>query len=474
MKKLMTLLLVTVLLLSPFSIYSADAVEPSQIRARTAVLMDLETGQVIYDKGAHQRVYPASTTKILTALLVVENASLTDMMEVTGSAIGHLPWYGSHIALVEGEMISVDDALYAMMLPSANDASNVLAEHVAGSLDAFHQMMNDKAREIGALNSNFTNAHGLHEESHYTTAYDMALITRYAMENEDFRRYFGAPRHTMGPTNMNTGREWPNFQYMLVPGVDAYDPTVIGGKVGFTNAARHTMSTVATRDGRSLICVVMYAPTRWDKFNDTSTLLSFGFEEFIPITISGEEFSGFQLPVMQEGEVAGNATFDMTENFTALVHRSTDLDNLQIRPNSPDFYDYLDPTPFTVSFELPGSLPFVPSYLGSASLTPTIDILAVSASLHLTGDGRITPFWLRILQVIGIVLGVLILLFALFVVYRRIQIRKRRRRRTSRLAQKQAETTSHNFGTAKGYSPHAYMSSSFPRSNSGYSRRRVR
>ena len=489
MKKILTFLFVFILALSAFPADRARAVEPEQIRSQTALLMDLETGQVLYDKGMHQRVYPASTTKILTALLAVEHANPHAIMTVTESAIGDLPWYGSHVALAVGEQISVADAIYAIMLPSANDASNVLAEHVAGSLEAFNVMMNERAREIGALSSNFTNAHGLHDDNHFTTAYDMALITRYAMNNEDFRRYFGAARHTMAPTNINGERSWVNQQYMLVPGVDAYDPDVIGGKVGFTNAARHTMSTVATRGGRSLICVVMDAPTRWDRFNDTSTLLSFGFEEFIPFTVSSGDFSGYELPVMQEGDVIGRALFDASQDFTALLHTSADISNLRIQPHRPDFYDYFAPTPFIVNFDLPTAHPHLPSFLGSVQIEPLLEISSMPAMLYLSGDSKPLPFWLRALRMAGIVLGGLVLLFALFVLHRRRVIKKRRRLRMERLARKRAEAEQFPpvpspanlisrrievSGTVGSVSSATYLSSSFPRSNGGYGRWKAR
>jgi len=405
--------------------------------------MDLDTGQVLYNKGMHHRVYPASTTKILTALLAVENAHPHEIITASTTALD-LPYYGAHIALVPGERMTVEDAIFAIMLPSANDASNVLAEHVAGSLETFAEMMTQRAHEIGAVNSNFTNAHGLHEENHFTTAYDMALITRHAMENEEFRRYFGAAHHLMPATNMNVERNLHQMQYMLVPGIDGFDPEVTGGKVGFTNAARHTMSTTATRDGRDLVTVVMYSPVRWDKFIDTRALLDFGFDEFVPLTVGAEEIAGSELPIMQGGTEIGVATFEREEPFTALIHTSANPAQLQMQRNTPAHYNIASPVPYTISFELPGSLPFVPTLLGTIELESHLDIPVMAAMLPMGTELHTeapTPFWLIALRVVGIAIGVAVLVLTLLVLGLRRRMAKRRRKRMERfeLQLRQAE-----------------------------------
>jgi len=438
--------------------------------------MDADTGQILYDKGMHQRVYPASTTKILTALLVVETALPHEIMTVSASALYGLPSYGSHIALVEGEFISVEDALYAIMLPSANDASNVLAEHVAGSLDAFALMLTERAHQIGAVNSNFTNAHGLHCENHFSTAYDMALITRHAMENEDFRRYFGAARHVMPPTNKNVERNFHNHQYMLVPEIGYFRPDVTGGKVGFTHPARNTMSTTASRDGRNLICVVMYSNARTEKFRDTAALLDFGFDEFVPFTVSRENFSGLEVPVTREGIIKGVAVFDSAHDFTALLHTSADPYQLRILQNNPGFYDYDNPAAFFASFELPSALPFVPSLLGTVELDPFLDIPIPAAFLSLDGAEASAPFWQRALRTAGIALGGLLILFALFVAYRRIQIAKRRRKRMERMERAERKRMEAELAAAARRPPNVTRRprSDFYLTNNGYERRTVR
>ena len=429
MKRAVALLLVALTLCLTLPLHGSGAVEPSQIRSSTAVLMDANTGQVLYDKGMHHRVYPASVTKILTALIAIENTQPHEMMTASATALD-LPWYGAHIALVEGERLSVEDAIFAMMLPSANDASNVLAEHVGGSLEVFAEMMNRRAYEIGALGSNFTNSHGLHDENHFTTAYDIALITRYAMQNEEFRRYFGAAHHLMPATNMNTERHLHQMQYMLVYGIAGYDPEVTGGKVGFTDASRHTMSTTATRDGRDLVAVVMYTG-RGDKFLDTRALLDFGFDEFIPIAVEAEEFMGGVMPIIQSGEEIGTASFEHNQTFTALIHVQANPSELQIQRESPEYYVLGNTAPYTVRFELAQALPFVPALLGEVVLEPYLDVPAIALMLQLEAPASV-PLWRQVLYVAGGTLAVMLLALVFIALHRIRMARRRRRRRMSR------------------------------------------
>ncbi|NLY70358.1 MAG: D-alanyl-D-alanine carboxypeptidase [Clostridiales bacterium] len=169
-----------------------DVGEPLDISAQTAVVIELNTGKVLYSKNAHQKVYPASTTKILTALIALEECNLDDIVKITGKASGV---EGSSIYLEVGEKISYRDLLYGLMLRSGNDAAIAISEAISGSTEKFAEKMNQRAKEIGALNSNFANPSGLFNENHYTTAYDMALIAREAMKNPEFRQIASAKSH---------------------------------------------------------------------------------------------------------------------------------------------------------------------------------------------------------------------------------------------------------------------------------------
>lgn len=276
MKKTATLLAVCLFLLPLMTVTVWAAPKKNELASVAAVLMDADTGEVLYGKKPDKKMYPASITKILTGLLVVESCELSDTASVSAGAV-KLPRGYVHIALQAGDTIGVDDAMYATMVASANDAANVLAEHAAGSRKKFIRLMNERAAQIGATHSNFTNPSGVPSKNHYTTAYDMALITREAIRNRDFLRYFSATAHTLPSFNTQTREtEIKNAQYMMQKERDEYNALVIGGKIGYTKQAGYTMCTVAEQDGRTLICVVM-GSTQTGRFQDTELLLEYGY-----------------------------------------------------------------------------------------------------------------------------------------------------------------------------------------------------
>ena len=269
-----------------------------ELVSESAVLIDAETGQVLYDKEMHKQMYPASITKILTVITGLEKLSMTQKMTMSHYAVFSLPVGSSHIALDENEEITMEQAVYAALLMSANDACNGIAEAAAGSIEAFTEMMNETAVRAGAKNSNFVNAHGLSDDNHYTTAYDMAMICRYALKNETFRKVFGTYKYVMAPTNEQPEqRTFVNQHYMVSVPDMKYDG-IIGGKAGWTRVSKCTLVTAAERDGRCLIAVVMKCVKDKDKYADTKALLDWGFENF-----SGESYNTSALP-------AGGYAFD--------------------------------------------------------------------------------------------------------------------------------------------------------------------
>jgi D-alanyl-D-alanine carboxypeptidase (penicillin-binding protein 5/6) len=301
----------------------------------------------------------------MTGLLAVENAHPQELLTVSRSAVDISEPLSSNIALREGEELTVESAIFAMMLHSANDASNVLAEHIAGTQEDFASRMTMAARMVGAMNTNFTNAHGLHDDEHYTTAYDIALITRHAAGDARFMEYFGRDRHTMPATNRRAyERVFTNYQYMLMEQSRFYDPEVLGGKIGFTNPAAHTMSTIAERDGRTLIAVVMGSYFTDDKYRDTRLLLDFGFEQFERVTIDRDRFTPFAVPV----HGAGNAVFDSARDFYALVHRDYLDAGVFLTYSYPDVFYPGDRLSGKISYYLADSPPNVPQLLGGQEI----------------------------------------------------------------------------------------------------------
>ncbi len=252
-----------------------------KLQARAAILMDAETGQVLYAKNAHKRLPPASLTKIMTAILVLEQCNLDDVVKASERAVNTKP---SSMNLRVGEQVKVRDLLYALMLRSANDAAVALAEHAAGSVEAFARLMNEKAGELGAKNTYFVNPHGLHDPRHLSTAYDLALITRYAMENETFRTIVKTPYYIVERSHNQEDLWMVNKAKFLKEYAYAE-----GVKTGYTRPAGFCFAGAATRDGRRLISVVLNSPQREA---DTIALMEHGYKDWERIELTAGAIVG--------------------------------------------------------------------------------------------------------------------------------------------------------------------------------------
>jgi len=294
MKKAFSLMLSLIILLSAQTVSYAQM---PAINSDTYVVMEAESGKVLISRGADTKKYPASITKILTTGIALENGDPDDKHTMTYKATHSIERGSTHIALTEEEIVTVNDLLNATMIESANDAANGLAEYIAGDIDDFPQYMNDKAAEIGAVNSHFMNAHGLHHKEHYTTAYDMALITRWAIGIEGFREVFGAHSYSVPPTNKQPiQRNIGTHHMMFVQSKFTYEGAS-GGKLGWTPEAHHTMVTIAERNGMELICVVMDSKTQYEKFRDTTALFDYCFDNFTVSKISVKQFKDTPISV---------------------------------------------------------------------------------------------------------------------------------------------------------------------------------
>ena len=263
-----------------------------QVSAPAAIVMEANTGVILYSKDIYTAYYPASITKIMTALLAFQNCNLNEIMTMTVDA--EMKVYGSRVGLVRGESVTMESALYAMLLESANEVTYGVAEHVGGSMPDFVTMMNNKAKELGCVNTNFVNPHGLHEEGHYVCAYDMALIGREAISIPEFRQIAGTRTYTIPATNKNVARPMAHHHKMLRKTLP-YE-YAIAGKTGGTNEAKNTLVTFAEKDGLLLICVVLYVDTVDQMYEDTITLFDFCFENYVAHGI-------------QENELGDNAAF---------------------------------------------------------------------------------------------------------------------------------------------------------------------
>lgn len=291
MNKIITIVLLLILITS--SISFADNLN---IAAESAILIDAETGQVIYEKNIHEKLHPASTTKILTGILVLENASMDEIVTVDEEVVYLTK--GSHIALEPGEELTVKDLLYALLVESANDAALALAKHVSGSVEEFAELMNNKAKELGALNSNFVNPNGLSVENHLSTAYDLSLIARYAMKNETFREIVSNHTYVIPTTNKKNEERvlWSSNRLLYSNNSISVDgktvPTkyegITGVKTGYTPEAGNCLVASAERGNENLIAVVLKS-NGTDVFSDIHKLLNYGFDNFEKTNIAIKE-----------------------------------------------------------------------------------------------------------------------------------------------------------------------------------------
>lgn len=331
------------IILSPFTnidivhaTQNSDNVEwptgPS-VFAEGAIVMEASTGLILYEKNIDQAYYPASITKIMTCLLTIENSNMGDIITLSRDAYYNVELNSSRVGIEVGEQLTVQQALYAVLLMSANEVSYALAEHVGGTYDEFINMMNERAKEIGCKNTHFNNPHGLPDDNHYTTPYDMALITKEAMKNETFRKIFAARTYTIPPTNVKIeSRPLRNHHKFILKQDYVYDGC-IGGKTGYTSKAKYTLVTVAKRGDLELICVVMRDDTSEHQYTDTKKLLDFGYNNFSIYPIADLEKPS---QAIDESPFFTKYNALLSQNDKPVI---TDRNSFLVLPNNASFED---------------------------------------------------------------------------------------------------------------------------------------
>lgn len=302
--------LVSVLQLSSQTVGAAQYwPEEISVNSPNAIVMEMNTGTILYDKNSKEAHYPASITKIMTTMLALENSDLNEIVTFSDEAIDNTE--GSGIARDYGEQMTMEDCLYAIMLESANECAYAVAEHISGSIEAFADLMNAKAKELGCVNTNFVNPHGLHDDNHYTCCYDMALIAKAAYENETFRIITSTKARMIPPTNKHA-EETPlqNHNKLLhryQKGNYVYEYCT-GGKTGYTTNANSTLVTFAEKDGMALVCVVMNTDgvSEW---TDSRALFDYCFDNFQLLNVSENE-TGYEVQKeINANSLSGNPPF---------------------------------------------------------------------------------------------------------------------------------------------------------------------
>lgn len=341
-KKLLLLLIILLLTLNIFCMNSFAETSLPSVYSPACILIDADSGKILYSKNANTKMYPASTTKIMTAILTLENCKLDDVAIASHNAVYSIPYGYSVATIQEGEELTIEQLLNVLLIPSANDAAVVLAEHIAGSVEAFSDMMNSKAVELGCKNTHFVNPNGIHDEEHYSTAYDLALIGKYAMRFDTFRTIVQKTSYSLPKTNkydkedrlFNTTNDLIKKNYSSSP-TNYYYQYATGAKTGYTDAAKSCIVATATKDDISLIAVVLHSGTTAEGLSqralDCKTLFEYGFNNYSIKSIAEKDSVAEQISVKNSTKETESLDLLYSDDLSGLV--PDDVDISTIAPN---------------------------------------------------------------------------------------------------------------------------------------------
>lgn len=422
-----------------------------QIGAGGAILMEANTGTILYAKNIDDRFYPASTTKILTSLVAIENSEMNETVSFSQEAVFSIGIGTSNMGMDVGQSISMEQCLYGILVYSANEVCNAVGEHIAGSIDGYVDMMNRKALELGCTNTHFVTTNGLHDENHYTTPRDLATIACAFFSNQTLSKMAGTNYYHIPPTATQPDDIDLWTHNSLTAGTYSYDG-YIGGKTGFTSNSRQTLVSCAERNGIKLICVIMQEESP-NQFLDTIALFDYGFNNFQKVNIAENETNY----TISDSDLF-NTDSDIFFSNDPII--TIDPADNVIIPNTITFADLTS----TLSYETAGledsdSLLATIQYqyqgqnVGKASikLTPAVNTSqfesdsqivsanAIDTPANASGNGKI--IFINIIKVIGIILLILIFIIILIFTYafcknynfarrRRSRINRKRRRRS--------------------------------------------
>lgn len=303
--------------------------EDVSISTSSIILMDTKYNDIIYSKNANTIMYPASTTKILTAIIAVENCELTEVTTVSQNAIDSVPPGYVQSKFIAGEQFTIEELLHLLLIPSANDSAVVIAEHISGSIENFSILMNEKAIEIGALNSNFVNPSGIHDESHISTAYDMALIGKYSLSIDIINEITSKTSYELSNTSLytSTPRVFNQSNELVKPNSSNYNEYVTGLKTGYTNPAGFCIVSTAKKDNTELVLVLLNSKSSATRFSECNKLFEYGFNNFKYTTISTPETTLLELEILTSSSGFEKVPATTTNNIEVFLKQSN-LDTL--------------------------------------------------------------------------------------------------------------------------------------------------
>lgn len=323
-KKIFTILFFTTISLFLFSVHSFGA-DDLPLSAKAYFLMDNKTGKVLYAKNENEKMYPASTTKILTAILVIENCNLNDVVTASYDAIMNVPEGYEKADIQINEELTVEQLLEMLLVRSSNDAANVLAEHAGGSISSFVSMMNTKVLDLGLTGTHFANAYGLHDENHYTTAHDLAYIMKYCLNNETFRRLAGKASCAISATNLHEPRIYRTTNELFLQNSQYYYKYLMTGKTGFTSQAKECLVSSAFFDDLELIGVILGSDNR---FADARSLYNYGYSNYCIKPIVSANTFATNINVSNGSLNTRNLNLLVENDISALMNSSESLSEL--------------------------------------------------------------------------------------------------------------------------------------------------
>ncbi len=397
--------------INPVKVKAADYwPEGPAIETPSAIVMEMTTGTVLYEKNADEPLYPASITKIVTALVALENGTLSDVVTFSDAAIDNTE--GSGIARDYGEQMTLEECLYGMLLNSSNECAYAIAEHVGGTFENFVAMMNEKAKELGCTNTHFTNPHGLPDENHYVSSRDMAILASAAYENETFRIITGTARYEIPPTNKHSEpTPLQNHNEMLYPfkSTKYVYEYCTGGKTGYTSVANSTLVTYAEKDGMKLVCVVMntQSPNQW---LDSISLFDYCFDNFQLLNIAENETNYASTEDVESGTLNENDPFvELDKNACIVLPKTAEFSDAE---STISYNNEVSSVAGTIAYTYAGH------EVGSADIETTgvkIEGYVFDNQLEESEETEKTTIQINPITIVFIVLaiGLLILLFVL-------------------------------------------------------------
>ncbi len=386
-----------VILICSFFTQANAVVDIPTINSGSVVLLENSTSKVLFEKDMNKKLEPASITKIMTAILAIENCNLNDIVTVPYEAISNIPSGYSVAPLQADEQISVDQLLRVLMVHSANDAANALAFHIDGSVSAFAERMNAKLQALGLADSHFTNPSGQHDDNHYSTAHDIAVLMQYCMKNTTFKTYASLKSCHLFATNKSAERDFENTNPMLNTSSSYYYKPLVTTKTGFTSQAMFCLASFASYNNLDLICVILHADTSDIRFNETKNLFDYGFQNFAFKNIANKGDSVTEISVRNATEETKSLKLVLADDINTLVDTSKPFDNV---------------SPQITLKDLPSAPVAQGNVLGTA--TYVIDDKSYVVNLLASHDVQLSTSRTYFLQIILLVIVVIVLILLLF------------------------------------------------------------